>query len=1212
VLPSNTIEIVESKYRAALAGEAHTFEAPFGGRIYLAHTLPLRNDQGEIFAGMAVTQDITERKRAEARLRASEARLDNILNTAADAIIALDEHQRILLFNQGAQRIFGYSADEVRGQPLDLLLPPRFAHAHREHILAFAAAPELARHMAERREVFGRRKDGTEFPAEASISKSALDGAVTFTVILRDITERKRSEEALHRWAHIFEHAEWGVAIGGADGHVLEMMNPAYARMHGYTVDELVGQPIASVFAPGTQDELNKLIRVANEAGHAVHESTHIRKDGTTFPVLVDLTAVRDEAGQLLYRVANVQDITERKRVEAEFQASEERFRSLVEISPVGVIILSPEGNFRYVSPAYEQNTGYTSAELLGQPVFRVVHPDDLPTIGDKFEFLIQHPERIVSAEYHHIRKDGSMRIMDATGTVLPNGDIVGYVQDITERKRSEEALRQSQQQYEQLVNSIDGIVWEGDAQTFEFSFVSRQAERILGYPAERWVSEPTFWKDHIHPDDRDGAVSYCAQATAEKRAHEFEYRMFAADGRIVWLRDIVTVVVENDEPKLLRGLMIDITERKRTEEALQTSEARFRSAFDDAAVGMALVLPDETFLRLNRAYCDLVGYTEAELQGKSRRTITHPDDVAADAARFKQLLSGAIDHYQMEKRYIHKRGHVLWTLLNVSLVRDANGRPLYTVSQVQDITERKQAEQALREREAQYRSIFEATTDGLVINDPETGVVVEANPAFCRMNGYSRDEIIGLHPRTFIHPDYHYLFGEYLETVRAGGHFRAQAMNVRKDGTPFHVEVHGTGFLYKGKPHILGVVRDISEHVQAQQLLEQRVEERTHELSTLLDVSRNVVSTLELEPLLGLILDQLKALVDYDGAALLTLQGDALVVLDYRGPIPRDHALQGRFPLERSTLDQEIIRHREPIIIGDIRDDTAFARAFRESAGAYLETFFGYIRSWLGVPLMIKERAIGIMTLDHSQPHYYTEPHARLATAIANQAAIAIENARLFAEAQDRAVLEERQRLARDLHDSVTQSLYSLTLLAEAGRRLAEADDVRQAGQYLGDIGEIAEQALKEMRLLVYQLRPQALEQEGLIGALQARLDSVEKRAGVDARFLIEGSLGSLPSALEEGLFRIAQEALNNALKHAAARAMLVRLCGGDEHVTLEVSDNGRGADLLTTGAKGGLGLTGMKERAAKLRGTLTVHSAPGEGTRVIVEVPRHDADAA
>ncbi len=196
-------------------------------------------------------------------------------------------------------------------------------------------------------------------------------------------------------------------------------------------------------------------------------------------------------------------------------------------------------------------------------------------------------------------------------------------------------------------------------------------------------------------------------------------------------------------------------------------------------------------------------------------------------------------------------------------------------------------------------------------------------------------------------------------------------------------------------------------------------------------------------------------------------------------------------------------------------------------------------------------------------------------------------------------AVLEERGRLARELHDSVTQSLYSVTLFAEAARRLVGIGDEGRTRSYLKQLGETAQQALKEMRLLVYELRPSGLEQEGLAGALEQRLSAVEERAGVEARLLVEGTV-DLPKSVEEGLYRIAQEALNNALKHAAASSVTVRIRAAAEVVELEVADDGKGFDPDAVGDKGGMGLVSMRERAERLGGTLRVVSAPGEGTKV------------
>lgn len=216
------------------------------------------------------------------------------------------------------------------------------------------------------------------------------------------------------------------------------------------------------------------------------------------------------------------------------------------------------------------------------------------------------------------------------------------------------------------------------------------------------------------------------------------------------------------------------------------------------------------------------------------------------------------------------------------------------------------------------------------------------------------------------------------------------------------------------------GSIADVAERLPAYQTLARRVEARTRELSTLLELSRNVTSTLELEPLLELILEQLRAVVEYTGATVFSLRGgEELTVLAYRGPAPLGDMLRLRFHLESAEVHREVVRGRKPCIIPDVRGDAPLARAFRESVGDWLETNLGYARSWMGVPLIARNRTMGMLSLYHERPDQYSPRHAQLALAFANQAVVALENARLYREERERRrEAEQRRQVAEGLRD--------------------------------------------------------------------------------------------------------------------------------------------------------------------------------------------------
>jgi signal transduction histidine kinase len=291
-----------------------------------------------------------------------------------------------------------------------------------------------------------------------------------------------------------------------------------------------------------------------------------------------------------------------------------------------------------------------------------------------------------------------------------------------------------------------------------------------------------------------------------------------------------------------------------------------------------------------------------------------------------------------------------------------------------------------------------------------------------------------------------------------------------------------------------------------------------------------------------------------------------------------------------------------DPVIINDIYADDLHARTYRSVVGDSLETGFSYERSFMAVPMMLKDRPVGLVSLSSSRAGYFTPHHAALTAAIAQQAAVAIENARLYEQAQEVAVLEERQRLARELHDSVSQALFAVALGARTARTLVERDPGR-AVEPLDYVLAQAEAGLAEMRALIFELRPQALDDEGLVAALRRQIEATQVRHNIEVR----AALGKEPDVafdVKEAIYRIGQEALHNTVKHARATSVEIRLSEDAEALILDIRDDGRGFDASST-FPGHLGLRTMRERALRFGGVLRVTSSPGRGTQVHAVVP-------
>lgn len=401
-------------------------------------------------------------------------------------------------------------------------------------------------------------------------------------------------------------------------------------------------------------------------------------------------------------------------------------------------------------------------------------------------------------------------------------------------------------------------------------------------------------------------------------------------------------------------------------------------------------------------------------------------------------------------------------------------------------------------------------------------------------------------------------------------------------------------------------VEQQTQELSAANTLLEQRVEERTLELTMLLNISRSIASTLELEELLEQVLDKLLPVVDYTGGAILTLEDGTFTLWAYQGLFPQEPKQHSCYSID-NIIGRQLIEEQKPVLIPDVSTDTPIALAFRQATGLRNDRSQS-IRSWMGVPLIARERVIGMLALHHREPAIYTQSNADLVMAFANHVAVAIENARLHEKAQRLAVLQERQRLARELHDSVSQALYGIALGTRTARRLlAQTQMASESNAALSEpleyILSLSEGGLAEMRALIFELRPESLENEGLVAALAKQATAIQARHHIEVKtFFEEEPDASLTT--KEVLYRVGQEALNNIVKHAGAKRITVNLSTADDQLVLDISDNGKGFDQ-NADFTGHLGLRSMCERVEQVGGTLTINSSSCRGTQIVAAVP-------
>lgn len=497
---------------------------------------------------------------------------------------------------------------------------------------------------------------------------------------------------------------------------------------------------------------------------------------------------------------------------------------------PVATFVLDAEARLDVWNDAAERLFGWTEDADRGARPFTTAEAEFVALCR---QVLVEGTP--VAGELSLPRADGSRFHAALRGSPLHDSrsDRAGGVftcWDITAQREAERELRASERHYrasfEQAAVGIAHTAIDGTYLDVNSGFCA-----IVGYGRDELLGR-TF-QEITHPDDREpGSEAMTRRLGGDTAPYVTEKRYLHRDGRVVWVR-LTSRLLRDPEgaPEHFVSIVEDISGRKEAEEALRESRERFERAFDHAAVGMALVGLDGRFLQVNEAVCHLTGYAGNELQALTFQDITHPDDLDADLANLEQLLTGGVDSYHMEKRYIRKDGRQIWTLLSRSLVSDAAGAPLYFIVQIQDITTRRLVEEELAASEAQFRTLVEKAPVGICVIT-STGTFEQVNEAYAAMLGYEAHELFGRHFSTVM-PAGELAVAQVRRRryLASGEESRAEVEVVHRDGhrlTVLATTVPLVGF--DGVARRVSFCLDITDRKEAERVLEHRA---THDALT-------------------------------------------------------------------------------------------------------------------------------------------------------------------------------------------------------------------------------------------------------------------------------------------------------------------------------------------------------------------------------------------
>ena len=787
------------------------------------------------------TADLRETNR---RLGQSEARLRAILDSTVDAIITIDEHGVVQSFNRGAENLFGYTAEEVIGHKVNMLQPPEVAQRHDEYLRRYLETGR-ARIIGKGRNERGRRKDGSIFPMYLAVSEVRMEEGRFFTGIVRDTTELRATEDSLRESQQMYkslaEASPMGIFYTDTQGKCT-YVNDQYCQIAGIKPEEALGEGWLRALHPGDAPAIKESWRRTIEWENSFEGEYRFRHpDGKVVWFYGRAVPRKDSEDRLLGYVGTVMDISDRKEMESDLTTTMKLFQATFDQAAVGIAHVSPDGGWLRVNNKLCQVVGYSREELLDKTFQQITHPEDLESDLEFLNKVLAGELDNYSMEKRYIKKDMSITWINLTVSLVrdPKGEpmyFISVVEDINERKVAERSRAESERRFRTLVANVPGAVYrcENDAD-WTMRFISDPIKDITGYPAEDFIdNKRRSYVDVIHPSDREIVAKHIQDSLSESASFELEYRIVRRDGEVRWVYEKGQALPGEDGDLWLDGAVLDITERKKTEQDSVRLGRVLEGSLNEIYIfdGNSM-----KFLQVNQGARQNLGYSMLELSEMT------PLDIKPELTReeFDELIAPLRrgEEQSLEFSTVHQRKDGTTYPVEVNLQYSSQDNAQVFVAIIQDVTEKYRTLGEI----SRLSLVAQRTDNAVMITDPE-GRIQWVNDAFTRISEYTLEEALGRVP------------GELLQgpetdqaTVRQMGQKLAQ-------GEGFNVEV--INYTKSGRKHWLALdvqpVRDeggeITTYVSVGSDITERKlhEQELRQQAQIIDQTHDAVVSLDLE----------------------------------------------------------------------------------------------------------------------------------------------------------------------------------------------------------------------------------------------------------------------------------------------------------------------------------------------------------------------------